>query len=876
MTVARPSNLLLLCLSLAPAPAATADEPAASPPPRTPYEGIMADPDAPADPYYRSESSWDAATKGPLPRWRIGPDGRNATPAPPAGHALTPRRIDVPAPDSAPASCRITAPPEYSPTAGVLFRYQTGQWDDVVTALVAALTGSPSHDELAYVVVASTSQRNAAQSAFSAAGADLSKVRFIIMPSDSVWIRDYGPHFVWQGGADATVDSHYYPDRPLDNFIPTLLADDYFVHPSYDIPLYYSGGNFQPSANRHGFVTELIYADNPGLSESAIAALYGKFQGVDTLHVLPQLPPSVDGTGHIDMWLYLVDEDTVIISEFLPGSNQEAIDITNNAVPYMQALGYEVIRTPAFNAQHLLGPTHFTYTNAFRVNDRIFLTTYGQGNPAYVPYDNQAIAAWQQAAGPGVEIVPLDAYTIIWASGAFHCIVMQVPRYLGAQPSACATSPVGGEFLVPNAAHEITWTAADDGTVSSVDLHYSVDGGLTYPPSQVIATGLADDGSHVWTVPLVETPQARVRILARDNTGNAAEAASASDVLIESAFRRVYDFSTGAGVDRFAWGDKTTSWAQIDGVRRPVNTELSVASYTKLSASDATTGVSDPNRYVSTMTAPGDLAAEATHVFEFTIAEDPARIRDIGLRWEGFAADCTQMELYVWDYLAGQWCDGRGQCGRDRFVDSFAGSRDEDLGGAIRSDFPRYIGPGGQMTLLLYAERSFDRSYHDYVSVTVTYDECLGADSDFDGRGDACDNCVAIVNGNQANADGDARGDACDCAAGDASIFDAPHEIENVRLLANRTSMAWDSDAAHSGPGTVYQVLQGVAGQWPVGTGDGESCLAAETAETGLGGLPTPPPASGTYLLVRGKNACGTGSYGFDSSGGERLSTACP
>ena len=555
------------------------------------------------------------------------------------------------------------------------------------------------------------------------------------MPSDSVWMRDYGPHFVWQGGADAIVDSHYYPDRPLDNFIPTLLADDYFVNPSYDIPLYYSGGNFQASANRHGFVTELIFEDNPGLDESAIAALYGRFQGIDTLHVLPQLPPSVDGTGHIDMWLYLVDEDTVIISEFLPGSNQEAIDITNNAVPYMQALGYEVIRTPAFNAQHPFGPTHYTYTNAFRVNDRIFLTTYGQGNPAYVVYDNQAIAAWQQAAGPGVEIVPINAYTIIWASGAFHCIVMQVPRHVDTLPSACATSPVGGEFLVPNTLHEITWTAADNVSISTVDLSYSVDGGLTYPPDQVIATGLADDGSHAWTVPLVETPQARVRVLARDNAGNAVEAASEGDVLIESAFRRVYDFSTGAGVDRFAWGDKTTSWAQIDGVRRPVNNQLSAANYTKLSASDATTGVSDPNRYVSTMTAPADFEAEATHVFEFTIAEDPALIRDIGLRWEGFAADCTQMELYVWDYVAGQWCDGRGQCGRDHFVDSFAGSRDEDLAGAIRGDFQRYISASGQLTLLLYAERSFDRSYHDYVSATVTYDECLGADPDFDGWG---------------------------------------------------------------------------------------------------------------------------------------------
>ena len=52
--------------------------------------------------------------------------------------------------------------------------------------------------------------------------------------------------------------------------------------------------------------------------------LYQTYQGIDTLHILPRLPGSVDGTGHIDMWFYLVDEDTVIISEFIPGSNATA------------------------------------------------------------------------------------------------------------------------------------------------------------------------------------------------------------------------------------------------------------------------------------------------------------------------------------------------------------------------------------------------------------------------------------------------------------------------------------------------------------------------------------------------------------------------
>ena len=144
-------------------------------------------------------------------------------------------------------------------------------------------------------------------------------------------------------------------------------------------------------------------------------------------------------------------------------------------------------RTPAQNANHSSGSgVHFTYTNAFRVNDRIFVTTFGAGDSTHVKRDEAALAVWT-AAAPDAEIVPIDSYDIIWASGALHCIVMQVPRYTDSVPSACATSPAGGELLVPGAPHEITWTAADDGEVSAVDLYYSVDGGLTYPPAQQIA-----------------------------------------------------------------------------------------------------------------------------------------------------------------------------------------------------------------------------------------------------------------------------------------------------------------------------------------------------------------------------------------------------
>jgi len=65
-------------------------------------------------------------------------------------------------------------------------------------------------------------------------------------------------------------------------------------------------------------------------------------------------------------------------------------------------------------------------------------------------------------------------------------------------------------------------------------------------------------------------------------------------------------------------------------------------------------------------------------------------------------------------------------------------------------------------------------------------------------------------------------------------------------------------------------------GELPVGSGLSESCLV-----TGLGADTTtdasiPALNAGFWYLVRGANVCGTGTYGNESGGPERLTGACP
>src|SRR5262245_13910340 len=129
----------------------------------------------------------------PLPRWREG-----GTPQDDPARALRPFAVRGRSARMPPGTGTMEAPPEYTPTEGVLFRYHGTTWPTVVRDSVAALPGDPLHDEIAYVVVANATQQNSATNAFVNAGADMSKVVFIVGPTDSIWLRDYGPHFVWQ------------------------------------------------------------------------------------------------------------------------------------------------------------------------------------------------------------------------------------------------------------------------------------------------------------------------------------------------------------------------------------------------------------------------------------------------------------------------------------------------------------------------------------------------------------------------------------------------------------------------------------------------------------------------------------------------------
>lgn len=86
-------------------------------------------------------------------------------------------------------------------------------------------------------------------------------------------------------------------------------------------------------------------------------------------------------------------------------------------------------------------------------------------------------------------------------------------------PAVTVTAPGTGEVINPGTVFTIRWTSSDNVGVSSHDVQFSTNGGLTFT---TLASGLSGQQHHYdWSVPIdVSTSQARIRIVARDAAGN--------------------------------------------------------------------------------------------------------------------------------------------------------------------------------------------------------------------------------------------------------------------------------------------------------------------------------------------------------------------
>lgn len=433
---------------------------------------------------------------------------RSLTPAEAAwlvSHPLAPDDVVTPPPTGA-----VHCAAEYEPTEGLCIAWEGTSSQQLVLRQIALHVTTTGQAKV-FVYCDSAAEATTATSSLATAGCDMSRVQTFVATTDTIWMRDYGPRYVFEGDCRAIVDHIYNRPRPNDDTMP-LHFGGVKGHRVYGIPLVHGGGNFHLDALGAGEATLLIANENPTLTQAQIRQHWLDYQNLDVTLRTP-FPTSVDSTQHIDMWMQICGDRRVVISDWPNnvGSTQDVICDTTAAA--LLAAGWTVTRVPARSVSSV----HYTYTNVVVCNDLVLVPSYT--NTTVSPHNAQALAAWQVAM-PGKTVVAIDCQALVTSAGVMHCIVMHVPMPRGgAIPTAYLKAPNGGGVaLTPGATATVEWLADDDDAVTGVDLWLSVNGGASfvYP----IAQNLPHTGSYAWTVPNLYAPMAKLRVVVHDAQGN--------------------------------------------------------------------------------------------------------------------------------------------------------------------------------------------------------------------------------------------------------------------------------------------------------------------------------------------------------------------
>ncbi|MFW5652778.1 MAG: agmatine deiminase family protein [Planctomycetota bacterium] len=273
------------------------------------------------------------------------------------------------------------------------------------------------------------SQQADAESYLQSQNVPTSHIRWVVESTNSVWIRDYGPNFLYEVGGNryGVADFHYYNNRPADDDTPLVVAS------ALNIPVmdrqtsnvvFTEGGNLMHDGVGVVTYSTRTYSQNNGVNRSTVdQRILTAFDA--TKAIIPQ-DPTLDGTGHVDMFLKIVSEDTVLIAEYAPNQRDYQI-LENNAALFASETNgrgepWNVIRIPQPDVYYIffIFPVVRTYTNGLVVNDQVIVPTYG------IASDAEALSTYQQVY-PDKTIVPINANQIIESAGAWHCVTMEHP-----------------------------------------------------------------------------------------------------------------------------------------------------------------------------------------------------------------------------------------------------------------------------------------------------------------------------------------------------------------------------------------------------------------------------------------------------------------
>jgi agmatine deiminase len=267
-------------------------------------------------------------------------------------------------------------------------------------------------------------------------GIDHEHVEFYRIPTNEPWTRDHGPMFI-RREADprlAIVDWAFnawggkYPPFELDDAVPTRIADALSV-PCFYPGLVMEGGSIDLNGTGTLLTTTSCLLNpnrNRGKSQERIEQALADHLGATHFLWLGEGIEGDDTDGHIDDITRFVSRTTVVtvIENAVNDSNHLPLQKNLELLHQMKiedGTPLTVISLPmppavVRNGQRLPA----SYANFYIGNTVVLVPTFDALT------DEEAIDVLSDCF-PERRMVPIDARSLVWGLGAFHCLTQQQP-----------------------------------------------------------------------------------------------------------------------------------------------------------------------------------------------------------------------------------------------------------------------------------------------------------------------------------------------------------------------------------------------------------------------------------------------------------------
>jgi len=322
--------------------------------------------------------------------------------------------------DSANTDTTKRVPAEFEPHAATWLQWPTRFEASYRDAFVRFINVIQEYEPV-IILCNNDNLQNDAEEMLTNGSVPFTNITFKIMPNESAWMRDNGPVYVVENGAN-------FGNFPTakDDAIPSLVAEDLGMACEKIDNIILEKGNLEFNGVDTLILNWIAFSDragdNPTLTKEEAADILKDKLGVTKVVWLLNAPPSDLTGGHVDGIARFIDADTVVVAKYVDQTHAEAW-IYEEAADIIKDAGFEVLRMDI--------PGEVTYKNipmsAIYMNWLVgngFVVTTGfaaDGNEAEVNGWDEDARTTIAGYFPDRDVYVVDTLASWYNGGGIHC-----------------------------------------------------------------------------------------------------------------------------------------------------------------------------------------------------------------------------------------------------------------------------------------------------------------------------------------------------------------------------------------------------------------------------------------------------------------------